>query len=49
VPLQTELRSSNDKAKGLRASPIRGLEGGKTLCIREREDMVAFQGGSSSF
>jgi hypothetical protein len=26
-----------------------GLEGGKTRCIREREDMVAFQGGHPPF
>jgi hypothetical protein len=29
--------------------PSRGLEGGKTRCIREREDMVAFQGGHPPF
>jgi hypothetical protein len=29
--------------------PIRGLEGGKTRCIREREDMVTFQGGHPPF
>jgi hypothetical protein len=28
--------------------PSGGLEGGKTRCIREREDMVAFQRGSPS-
>jgi hypothetical protein len=30
-------------------SPIRGSEGGKTRCIREREDMVVFQGGHPPF
>jgi hypothetical protein len=29
--------------------PSRGSEGGKTRCIREREDMVAFQGGHLPF
>jgi hypothetical protein len=29
--------------------PSGGLEGGKTRCIREREDMVAFQGGRPPF
>jgi hypothetical protein len=29
--------------------PSRGLEGGKTRCIREREDMVALQGGHPPF
>jgi hypothetical protein len=29
--------------------PSGGLEGGKTRCIREREDMVAFQGGHLPF
>jgi hypothetical protein len=29
--------------------PSRGLEGGKTRCIREREDMVAFQGSRPPF
>jgi hypothetical protein len=29
--------------------PSRGSEGGKTRCIREREDMVAFQGGHPPF
>jgi hypothetical protein len=29
--------------------PSEGLEGGKTQCIREREDMVAFQGGHPPF
>jgi hypothetical protein len=29
--------------------PFGGLEGGKTRCIREREDMVAFQGGHPPF
>jgi hypothetical protein len=29
--------------------PSGGSEGGKTRCIREREDMVAFQGGHSPF
>jgi hypothetical protein len=29
--------------------PSGGLEGGKTRCIREREDVVAFQGGHPSF
>jgi hypothetical protein len=29
--------------------PSRGLEGGKARCIREREDMVAFQGGHPPF
>jgi hypothetical protein len=29
--------------------PSGGLEGGKTRCIREREDMVAFQGGHPPF
>ena len=29
--------------------PSGGLEGGKTQCIREREDMVAFQGGHPPF
>jgi hypothetical protein len=44
-----ELRSPNDKAEGLRVSPSGGSEGGKTRCIREREDMVAFQGGHPPF
>jgi hypothetical protein len=30
-------------------SPSGGSEGGKTRCIREREDMVAFQGGHPPF
>jgi hypothetical protein len=29
--------------------PSGGLEGGKARCIREREDMVAFQGGHPPF
>ena len=29
--------------------PSGGSEGGKTRCIREREDMVAFQGGQPPF
>jgi hypothetical protein len=29
--------------------PSRGSEGGKTRCIREREDLVAFQGGHPPF
>jgi hypothetical protein len=29
--------------------PSGGLEGGKTRCIREREDMVTFQGGHTPF
>jgi hypothetical protein len=29
--------------------PSESLEGGKTRCIREREDMVAFQGGHPPF
>jgi hypothetical protein len=29
--------------------PSGGLEGGKTRCIREREDVVAFQGGHPPF
>jgi hypothetical protein len=29
--------------------PSEGLEGGRTRCIREREDMVAFQGGHPPF
>jgi hypothetical protein len=29
--------------------PSGGLEGGKTRCIREREDMVAFRGGHPPF
>jgi hypothetical protein len=29
--------------------PSGGLEGGKTRCIRERKDMVAFQGGHPPF
>jgi hypothetical protein len=29
--------------------PSGGLEGGKTRCMREREDMVAFQGGHPPF
>jgi hypothetical protein len=29
--------------------PFGGSEGGKTRCIREREDMVAFQGGHPPF
>jgi hypothetical protein len=29
--------------------PSGGLEGGKTRCIRERDDMVAFQGGHPPF
>jgi hypothetical protein len=30
-------------------APSGGSEGGKTRCIREREDMVAFQGGHPPF
>jgi hypothetical protein len=32
------------RRKDCECSPSGGLEGGKTRCIREREDMVAFQG-----
>jgi hypothetical protein len=38
VPLTT-------RRKDCGCSPSGGSEGGKTRCIREREDMVAFQGG----
>jgi hypothetical protein len=41
--------SPGDEAERRRISPIRGLEGGKTRCIRERGDMVAFQGGHPPF
>jgi hypothetical protein len=30
-------------------SPIRGLKGGETQCIREEEDMVTLRRGSPSF
>jgi hypothetical protein len=37
------------RRKDCRCSPSGGSEGGKTRCIREREDMVAFQGGHPPF
>jgi hypothetical protein len=37
------------RRKGGGYPPSGGLEGGKTRCIREREDMVAFQGGHPPF
>jgi hypothetical protein len=37
------------RRKGGGSPPSGGLEGGKTRCIREREDMVAFQGGHPPF
>jgi hypothetical protein len=37
------------RRKDCGCSPSGGSEGGKTRCIREREDMVAFQGGHPSF
>jgi hypothetical protein len=42
VPLTT-------RRKDCGCPPSRGSEGGKTRCIREREDMVAFQGGHPPF
>jgi hypothetical protein len=38
------LQRTRRKDRG--CSPSGGSEGGKTRCIREREDMVAFQGGT---
>jgi hypothetical protein len=38
------LQQTRQKDRG--CSPSGGSEGGKTRCIREREDMVAFQGGT---
>jgi hypothetical protein len=37
------------RRKDCRCSPSGGSEGGKTRCIRDREDMVAFQGGHPPF
>jgi hypothetical protein len=37
------------RRKGRGCSPSGGSEGGKTRCMREREDMVAFQGGHPPF
>jgi hypothetical protein len=37
------------RQKGCGHPPSGGLEGGKTRCIREHEDMVAFQGGHPPF
>jgi hypothetical protein len=37
------------RQKGCGHPPSGGSEGGKTRCIREREDMVAFQGGHPPF
>ena len=37
------------RQKDRRCSPSGGSEGGKTRCVREREDMVAFQGGHPPF
>jgi hypothetical protein len=37
------------RRKDCGCSPPGGSEGGKTRCIREREDMVAFQGGHPPF
>ena len=37
------------RRKDCGSSPSGGSEGGKTRCIREREDMVAFQGGHPPF
>jgi hypothetical protein len=37
------------RRKDSRYPPSGGLEGGKTRCIREREDVVAFQGGHPPF
>jgi hypothetical protein len=37
------------RRKDCGCSPSGGSEGGKTRCIREREDMVAFQGGHPPF
>jgi hypothetical protein len=37
------------RRKDCGCSPSGGSEGGKTRCIREREDMVAFQGGHPTF
>ena len=42
VPLTTRRKDGGYPPSG-------GLEGGKTRCIREREDMVAFQGGHPPF
>jgi hypothetical protein len=45
-----ELRSPNDKAEGLWASPIRGLGRWKdTMHKGARGDMVAFHGGHPPF
>jgi hypothetical protein len=40
---------STTRRKDCGCPPSRGSEGGKTRCIREREDMVAFQGGHPPF
>jgi hypothetical protein len=37
------------RRKDCGCSPSGGSEGGKTRCMREREDMVAFQGGHPPF
>jgi hypothetical protein len=37
------------RRKDCECPPSGGSEGGKTRCIREREDMVAFQGGHPPF
>jgi hypothetical protein len=37
------------RRKDCRHPPSGGSEGGKTRCIREREDMIAFQGGHPPF
>jgi hypothetical protein len=37
------------RRKDCRHPPSGGSEGGKTLCIREHEDMVTFQGGHPPF
>jgi hypothetical protein len=41
------LQRRGEKTAGI--PPSGDLEGGKTRCIREREDMVAFRRGSPSF
>jgi hypothetical protein len=37
------------RRKDCRHPPSGGSEDGKTRCIREREDMIAFQGGHPPF
>jgi hypothetical protein len=57
VPLQTELRfrprgygqPPTTRRKDGGSPPSGGLEGGKTRCIREREDMAALQRGHPPF